>query len=76
MTDEKEVQPTGKLPPIKSKSAKPVYEVIAGFNFGCKTPDDEGTRIEPGPLTVKLPPDVLADLIEAGAIVEVADDGR
>lgn len=40
-----------------------VFMVRKGFNFG---PED--TRVEPGPLAVELPPDVMSDLIEAGAI--------
>lgn len=79
MTQEKDVSVTGKLPSLKSKlnAAKPVaYNVIAGFNFDCKTPEDEGTRVEPGLLTITLPPKVLTDLLAQGVIVEVTDDGR
>lgn len=79
MTEFEEVKPTGKLPPIKTKfsAAKPArYTVIAGFNFDCTEEDPEGTRVEPGTLTITLPPDVLADLLAQGAIVEVTDDGR
>ena len=74
MTDEKDERATGKLPPIKPKfAAKPAYQVKAGFNFGCTEDDLEGTRVEPGPLVITLPPKVLADLLDAGAIVEVKE---
>lgn len=43
------------------------YVVLTGFNYG---PED--VRVTPGPLTVELPADVLADLIEAKAIQEVS----
>lgn len=79
MTDEKEDQPTGKLPPIKTKpaAAKPAtHTVIAGFNFGCTEDDPEGTRVEPRLLTITLPSKVLADLLAQGVIVEVTSDGR
>jgi hypothetical protein len=76
MTEEKDPLTTGKLPPIKSKplSTKPVsYTITAGFNFGCTDEDGDGTRVEPGMLTITLPPKVLADEITAGTIVEVKD---
>lgn len=64
---------TGRLRPKAKASGQ--YEVVNGFNFGCTADDMTGTRVEPGALTVALPPEVLADLIEAKAIVEVKEIG-
>lgn len=50
-----------------AKRKPTTYTVLKGFNYG---PDD--VRVEPGPLTVELLPDVLADVLDAGAIVEGA----
>lgn len=70
---EKDDKATGKLRP-KPLKANARYEVKAGFNFGCTPDNDEGTRVEPGELTVKLPPAVLDQLVDMGAIVEVTED--
>lgn len=72
MTDQNEIQPTAKL----GKSVKPVlkraqYVVVTGFNFGCTSENDQGTRVEPGPLMISLPPNVLDEVVAMGAVVEV-----
>lgn len=43
-----------------------VFMVRKGFNFG---PDD--IRVEPGPLSAELPPEVFSDLVDAEVIMEV-----
>ena len=59
---------TNPLP--KPKDAPKGHVVVTGFNFGCTPEDQEGTRVEPGPLTVELPANVFKDLLAVGVIVE------
>lgn len=52
---------------LKATVAQPIYAVRVGFNYG---PDD--ARVNAGdPIPKDLPADVLADLIDAGAVEEV-----
>jgi hypothetical protein len=55
---------------LKAPASAAQFRVLSGFSFGA---DDQ--RVEPGPLTVQLPADVLADLQAQGVIVEEKGNG-
>lgn len=65
---------TQPLPNSKKVTAANVppksYSVVTGFNYGCTKEKPEGTRVEPGKLTIELPPQVLTDLLAQGVMVE------
>jgi len=62
-TEDEELLPPGPAPKTR-------YTVVKGFNFGATEEERRKNRVEPGPLTISLPPATLKTCLRRGAIVE------